>query len=72
MLSQGGKTLMIPSKKMLAGMSILFSFLVGFGAGSSRAQSFTNLRLDGGRVSWSKLTFSADRFAVSVTVQMLA
>ena len=51
-------------------MSILFSFLAGFGTGSSRAQSFSNLRLDGGRVSWSKLSFSAKNFAVSVKVEM--
>jgi hypothetical protein len=61
---------MIPSIKVLAGVSILFSLLAGFGAGSSRAQSFTNLELDGGRVSWSKLSFSAKSFVVSVTVEM--
>jgi hypothetical protein len=61
---------MIPSIKVLAGVSILFSFLAGFGTGSSRAQSFTKLELDGGRVSWSKLSFSAESFAVSVTVEM--
>ena len=61
---------MIPSRKVLAVVSILFSFLTGFGTGSSRAQSFTNLSLDGGRISWSELAFSANSFAVSVTVEM--
>ena len=61
---------MIPSIKVLAGVSILFGFLAGFGTGSSRAQSFTNLALDGGRVSWSKLSFSAKSLAVAVTVEM--
>jgi len=62
--------MMTSSIKVLAGVSALFSLLAGFGAGSSRAQSFTNLRLDCGRVSWSKLTFSDNRFSVSVTVEM--
>lgn len=62
--------MMIPSIKVLAFVSVLFSLLAGLGTASSRAQSFTNLKLDGGRISWSKLSFSAKSFAVSVTVDM--
>jgi len=61
---------MISSIRVVAGVSILLSLLAGFGAGASRAQSFTNLSLDGGRISWSKLSFSAKSFAAAVTVEI--
>ncbi len=62
--------MMVHRKKILAVVSILVGLLAGFGTGSSRAQSFAHLKLDAGRIPWSELSFSAWRFAGSVTVDI--
>lgn len=57
-------------KKKIVFICLTLVLVLGLAANLCRAQSFTNLRLDGGRVSWSKLSFSAKNFVVSVTVEM--
>ena len=61
---------MVMPKKLLP--SVLSIVLIGFGTGvnSGRAQTYSQLVLDAGRVPWSSLTYQARSFVVDVDVDV--